>query len=1052
MSLFFINRPNLAIVIALLMTILGAIAMQVLPVGQYPNVAPPTVMVYINMDGGSTDVMQKSVASIIEKEVNGVEGMTYMKSNIGNDGSYGLEVQFEIGLDADRAVTLVQNRVNKSISRLPEGARRYGVTVEKVSSGMLMAFTVRDDSGRMDDIELSNWTSANLKEGLQRISGVSRVMVIGEKNYSMRIWMDPSKMAALGITTEEVQGALLEQNQILAAGRAGVSPNEGENSWEYTFQVDSALQKPSDFEEVIIRADSMGLVKVKDIARVELGSIQYMANSYHNNQAATTVFMYRSPTSNAMDVGKAAKAYIDSTPLPQGMAVDIPYDGTVFVEAAIDDIFSTLVDAVVLVTLITVLFLQSWRITLITITAIPVSLIATFAIMLSAGMTINIISMFGLILAIGIVVDAAIIVIENVERLCEEDKTLSIKQSVINSMQEVTGPIIASMLVLLSVFAPTLFMPGMTGILYGQFGIAISAAVVVSTIVALVLTPVMCVMLMKRGESKKIWLFRVFDKGVNTTRDGFGKSVRFFGSRAILGVALVAGVFGSIAFLGSNTSTGFLPDEDKGTLFAVVMLPDGSALHRTDAVLEDVSNKLQEIKGVKSVVSVAGFNLITNSTGPNAGLMLITLDEYADRQGIEELSLWTVLGQSQAVIDAEDQVFGMAFPPPAIPELGLVAGFDLMFKDLEARDPVELAEASYAFIEKINADPRVVGAYTTFTANTPNIKLEIDREKIKMMGLQMDQVFNTIQAQFGGAYGGEFNLSGRNYYVYVQAEQLTRKNIDDLNFLTVRNSHGELINISSIVTPKVVFGPQVIQQFNLSQAVNINGYPAPGYSSGDAIKAIEEAAASLPSGYEIEWAGLTKQELSAGNSALIAFAMAILFTYLLLVAQYESWVVALCIILSVPTALVGTLLTVFLMGTDVNLYVQIAMVLLVGMSARNAILIVEFAKKLREEQGIPIIDAAVTATRMRFRAVMMTALSFVFGLFPLMFSNGAGYAAQQAIGWAACGGMVSATFLGMLVVPVIYILLQSLREKVMGPPKTLPHTEDVNATLVKAEA
>ncbi|MGF1690315.1 efflux RND transporter permease subunit [Photobacterium kagoshimensis] len=1036
MSRFFINRPNFAIVIALFMSIVGLIAMKVLPVGQYPNVAPPTVMVYVNMDGGSTDVMQKSVASIIEKEVNGVEGMTYMKSNIGNDGSYSLEISFEIGIDADRAVTLVQNRVNKSLSRLPEGARRYGVTVEKVSSGMLMAFSVRDDSHKMDAIELSNWTSVNLKEGLQRISGVSRVMIIGEKNYSMRIWMNPSKMNALGITVEEVQAALLEQNQILAAGRAGIEPSEGMQSWEYTFKVDSALVTQDDFENVIVRADNYGLVKVKDIARVELGSVQYMANSYHNNQPATTVFMYRSPTSNAMDVGSSVKEYLATTPLPTGLKIDIPYDGTIFVQAAIDDIFSTLRDAVILVTLITLLFLQSWRVTLITVAAIPVSLITTFAVMLAAGMTINIISMFGLILAIGIVVDAAIIVIENVERLLEENLNLSVKDAVLQSMNEVTGPIIASMLVLLSVFGPTLFMPGMTGILYGQFGIAISAAVVISTIVALVLTPVMCVMLMKRGETKKIWLFRVFDKGVNTTRDGFGAGVNFFGRRMALAGLLLAGIVGSIFYLGQQTSTGFLPEEDKGTLFAVVMLPDGSALHRTDKALRQISDRVRDVEGVKTVVTASGFNLITNTTGPNAGLLLISLDNFDSRKGQDEVSQWAVLAKVQAIIDQDAQVFGMAFAPPAIPELGLVSGFDLMFKDKEGRAPVEVANAAYQFIETINNDPRVNGAYTTFTANTPNIMLDIDREKIKMMGLRIDQVFNTIQAQFAGAYAGEFNQQGRNFYVFVQAEQTKRKNIEDLNYLTVRNNHGELINISAIVTPKVVFGPQVIQQFNMMQAININGYPAPGYASGDTIKAVEDAAKLLPAGYEIEWAGLTKQELSAGNSAVIAFAMAILFTYLLLVAQYESWIIAMCIILSVPTAILGTLFTVFMMGTDLNLYVQIAMVLLVGMSARNAILIVEFAKKLREEDGYTIVDAAVTATKLRFRAVMMTALSFVFGLVPLMFSQSAGYAAQQAIGWAACGGMLSATFIGMLVIPVIFIMLQTLREKLIK--KTQP--------------
>ncbi|NKF50936.1 efflux RND transporter permease subunit [Shewanella sp. WXL01] len=1029
MSKFFIERPNFAVVVALFMTLIGAIAITQLPVGQYPNVAPPTVMVYVNMDGGSTDVMQKSVASIIEKEVNGVEGMTYMKSNIGNDGSYSLEISFEIGLDADRAVTLVQNRVNKSLSRLPEGARRYGVTVEKVSSGMLMAFSVRDETQKMDAIELSNWTSVALKEGLQRISGVSRVTVIGEKEYSMRVWLDPSKMASMNLAVEDVQAALMEQNQILAAGRSGIEPSMGMHSWEYTFKVDSALNSAEQFEEVIVRSDQYGVVKVKDIARVELGSAQYLANTYHNNQAATTVFMYRSPTSNAMDVGNAVKEYLAAANTPDGVVIDVPYDGTVFVQAAIDDIFSTLFDAIILVTIVTLLFLQSWRVTLITATAIPVSLIATFAIMLAAGMTINIISMFGLILAIGIVVDAAIIVIENVERLLEEDPSLSIRDAVLQSMDEVTGPIIASMLVLLSVFGPTLFMPGMTGIIYGQFGIAISAAVVVSTVVALVLTPVMCVLLMKRGESKKIWLFRVFNTGVDTTRDGLGGLVNFMGRRFLIAGAFMAAIIGAIVFLGNNTSTGFLPDEDKGTLFAVVMLPDGAALHRTDAVMQDISDKVQAIDGVNTALSVAGFNLITNTAGPNAGLLLVSLADLEERNEAGNQDQWTILAQVQAAIDGNESVYGFAFAPPAIPELGLVSGFDLMFKDTQARDPVELADAAYAFIEKINADPRVVGAYTTFNANTPNIKLEIDREKIKMMGLRMDQVFNTIQAQFAGAYSGEFNRDGRNFYVFVQAEQVTRKNIEDLNFLTVRNEDGELINISSLVTPKTVFGPQVIQQFNLMQAVNINGYPAPGYASGDAIAAVQEAAKDLPAGFEIEWAGLTKQELAAGNAAVVAFILAIVFTYLLLVAQYESWVVALCIILCVPTALLGTLFTVWAMGTDINIYVQIAMVLLVGMAARNAILIVEFAKQLREEQGYSIVDAGVTATKMRFRAVLMTALSFILGLVPLMFSDGAGYAAQQAIGWAACGGMISATVIGMIVVPVIYIMLQTLREK-----------------------
>ncbi len=1015
----FIERPNLAIVISLLIVLAGLIAITVLPVGRYPNVAPPTVEVRAYMEGANAEIVSKVIAPEIEKEVNGVEGMEYMKSTSGSDGEYTLEVIFELGRDIDKAVTLVQNRVNKAMPNLPEAVRRQGITVEKISSGMVLGLSVYDAADMHTDVDVSGFSGGIFKEALQRVPGVSKVEILGEKRYSMRVWLDPEKMTRFKVNITDVEEAINEQNQILPAGR--VIGDE----LEYTLTVKPGLEKVEDFENIYVRAEPQTrAVQIKDVGRVELGAQTYVANAYTDNRDGTIIFIYRAPDANAMDVGAGVKQVIDDIVIPEGMQIGVVYDTTAFISAALANVVETLVLAVLIVSMVTLVFMQSWRTTLITVVTIPVSLIGTFAVFMALDISINIISMFGLVLAIGIVVDAAIIVVENVERILHEQPELSVREGVEVALGQVVSPIIASALVLLAVFAPTIFMGGMTGIIYSEFGIVLSAAVLVSTLVALTLTPAMAALMMRREEKGLIG--RTLENGIAAGIRGFTALARMLVNVPLIGILALALICYGIYFFGSRIPTGLIPNEDTSAVFVAAAFEPGTSLPITDEITNQLVEELRQIEGVTSVVSAAGVNLITNSAEMSANMMLVSLTRMEERA----LSDDDIIELAMDALDNYDGLEGFAFKPPPIPELGLVDGVDMVLKDLHGVSPTELGEVVEDFIDQANASEAIAMASTQYRVDKPAIFLDIDRLKSKQYGLGIDEAVNALQSYAGGRYINNFNMGGRNYRVMVQNERDLAKTLQDIADVELSYRTGVSFRFGDLFSGEQILAPSFITRFNAQQAVSINVFPM--VSTGDAIQALN--AIDLPDGFAIEYAGMTRQEVAAGNAALIAFGMALLITFLVLVGQYESWSIPTVIMLTVPTAIIGIVWGVLTLGGTINIMTQIAAILLVGMCVRNAILIVEFAKNLREKDGLSIADAAVEAVRLRARAVAMTAMSFAMGVVPLMLASGTGKGGQLAIGFASFGGIVTATVFGCLLAPVLYLLVQGLREKVAGVP------------------
>ncbi|MEH6592898.1 MAG: efflux RND transporter permease subunit [Halioglobus sp.] len=1014
---FFIERPNLAIVISLLIVIAGLASIVVLPVGRYPDVAPPTVVVDAFMDGANASIVSKVIAPEIEKTVNGVEGMEYMKSTSASDGSYSLEVVFALGVDVDRAVTLVQNRVNKAMPNLPAEVTRQGITVEKVTSGMVLGLSVFDPYDKYTDIDVSGFSGGILRESLQRVPGVSKVDVLGEKRYSMRVWVDPKKMAKFKVNINDVEKAILEQNRIAPAGRV-----IGDDL-EFTLSVKSGLESEEDFENILIRAEPQTrAIRISDVGRVELGSETYVANAYTDNKDGTIIFIYRSPDANAMDVGSEVKKVLEEIDIPEGMKVSMIYDTTAFIAAALANVIETLVLAVLIVSLVTLIFMQSWRTTLITVATIPVSLIGTFAIFNAFGITINIISMFGLVLAIGIVVDAAIIVVENVERLAHERPEMDMKEAIAQALQEVFGPVIASALVLLAVFTPTIFMGGMTGIIYSEFGIVLSAAVLVSTVVALSLTPAMAVLIMRRETKGPVG--RGMESVITSGIRGFTNVARQMVKVPTVGLLLLALICYGIYHFGSRIPSGLLPAEDTSIVFVAASFEPGTSLKVTDRVTHDLVEQMREIEGVTSVVSAAGVNLITSASEMSANMMLLSLTPMEERDITDD----DVINQVNTLIESTESIDGFAFKPPPIPEMGLVDGVDMVIKDLKGVSPQEMGEVANNFLEQANNSEAIAFASTQYAVNKPGIFLDLDRLKAKQYGVDVDMAVNALQSYAGGSYINQFNMGGRNFRVMIQNEQTQSKTLEDIAAIEISYRTGVSFRFGDLFTAEKILVPSFITRHNAQQAVSVNVFPA--VSTGDAIQALN--AIELPEGFIIEYAGITKQEIEAGNAALIAFGMALLITFLVLVAQYESWAIPTIIMLTVPTAIIGIVWGVMSLGGDINLMTQIAAILLVGMCVRNAILIVEFAKNLRENDGLSIRDAAVEAVRLRARAVAMTAASFAVGVVPLMMASGTGKGGQLAIGFASFGGIMTATIFGCLLAPAFYVIIQGMRERVSG--------------------
>jgi len=1037
LSQFFINRPIFACVISLVILLVGGISIPMLPIEKTPDITPPTVGVSANYPGASAQVIANTIAAPIEDKVNGIDNMIYMSSKSASDGTMNLTVTFDVGTDVDMSQVLVQNRVASAESQLPEDVRRRGVITEKKSTNMTLMVNLISPDGQYDEIYLSNYIYLNIKDTLSRIKGVGSITVFGAKDFAMRIWLDPEKLKARNLTALDILNAIQEQNIQVAAGQIGTSPAPKGQVFEYTINTKGRLVDVEEFENIIVKTGGKEgqFLYLKDVARVELGAQDYKMYVNYNGSPSIAIGIYQLPGANALQIADAVRAEMDrlSESFPAGLEYVIGYDPTEFITVSIKEVVITLFVAIVLVVLTVFVFLQDLRTTLIPSLTIPVSLIGTFAIMLAMGMSINTLSLFGLILVIGIVVDDSILVVENTMRIIDEEK-LSAKKATSKAMKQITGPVIATTLVLLAVFVPTAMMGGITGRLYREFAITISVATCFSSINALTLSPALCGMLLRPTRKQHGWFFTRFNRIFERTTKGYTKIVhRLVRKTAVVMLGFFV-LLGFLAFGFFKVPGGFIPNEDEGYIFVVAILPDGASLERTEKIMNEVNAILQETPGVKDVLTIGGFSLIDAMAASNAGTSFVIFDPW-DERTTEELSFMGILGQLQRRLAQIDEAICIAFSPPPIQGLGAASGFELQLQDRGGAGVIQLQTIGDDMVYQGNANPNLTRMANSLRVTVPQLYLDIDRVKAKNMNIPLQTIFNTLQANLGSLYVNDFNLFGRTFKVMIQADHNFREKVEDITRLEVKNADGKMVPLETLVKVEDTAGPQAIFRYNLYPSTKISGRPATGKSTGEAIETMEALADNiLPPSMGYEWTGVTYQQIKAGNMTPIIFTLAFIFVYLFLAAQYESWLIPFAIILSVPLALLGAILATWARSFDNNVYTQIGLVLLIGLCAKTAILIVEFARQLREE-GKPILEAATDAAKLRFRPLLMTAISFILGVFPLVIASGAGAVSRQSLGTAVCGGMLFSMILGVLLIPVFYVVIQRTSEKITGKNK-----------------